>query len=126
MVLSLLLVLAGLAGVVLAERAFLCGAVELSQRLGLPEAVIAAVVIAIGTSAPELAINLAASFRGEGDVVVGNIVGSNIVNLGLGVGLAGLISAYQPFERPYRVTAWLGLIAALALLIASLLIATEK
>ena len=119
--LSLALVLAGLFGVVMTARLFLSGAVALSHRLGLPEAVIAAVVIAVGTSAPELAINLSAGFRGEGDVVIGNIVGSNIVNLGLGIGLAGLIATYQPFDRAYRFTAWLGLVATAGLLADSLL-----
>ena len=68
------------------------GAVELARALGLSELVIGLTVIAIGTSLPELATSILAAIRGERDIAVGNIVGSNIFNLLCVLGLASLVS----------------------------------
>lgn len=119
-VLAVALLLGGLVAVVFSARLFLQGAVGLSRRFGLPEVVVGAVVMAIGTSAPELAINIIGSLEGAGDVVVSNIIGSNIVNLGLGIGLAGLIHSYRPFRKAYLAAALLGAGGALGLLFITL------
>lgn len=68
------------------------GAVALSRRYHVSEMVIALTVIAFGTSMPELTINLIASSTGQSDIVFGNIIGSNIVNILLILGIAGLIN----------------------------------
>jgi len=68
------------------------GAVSLARALGLSELVIGLTVIAIGTSLPELATSILAAIRGERDIAVGNIVGSNIFNLLCVLGLASLVS----------------------------------
>src|SRR3546814_3465635 len=74
-------------------RSFLVeGAVALARALGLSELVIGLTVIAIGTSLPELATSIMAAIRGERDIAVGNIVGSNIFNLLCVLGLASLVS----------------------------------
>ena len=67
------------------------GAVSLSQRLGVSSLVIGLTVVAMGTSAPEVAASIAAAIRGSGDIAVGNVYGSNIANLALVGGLAALI-----------------------------------
>lgn len=86
------LVLGGLVLLVVGSNFLVEGAVSLARALGLSELVIGLTVIAIGTSLPELATSLMAAFRGERDIAVGNIVGSNIFNLLCVLGLASLIS----------------------------------
>ncbi len=67
------------------------GASQLARRLGISPLVVGLTIVALGTSAPELAVSLSASFTGRGDIAIGNVVGSNIGNIGLALGLAGLI-----------------------------------
>ncbi|MFG0275897.1 MAG: calcium/sodium antiporter [Phycisphaerales bacterium] len=67
------------------------GAVTLASRLGVPSFVFGLSVVAFGTSAPELALNLAAALSGNSELSFGNIVGSNIANIGLILGIAALI-----------------------------------
>lgn len=68
------------------------GAVGIATSLAVPEAVIAATMIAVGTSLPELASTLAAAFRRMGDIAIGNVIGSNVFNLGLVLGTSALVS----------------------------------
>ena len=68
------------------------GAVGLAQRLKLTPAVIGLTVVAIGTSVPELAVSAVASYQGKVDLAVANVVGSNILNITLILGLAALIT----------------------------------
>ena len=86
------LVLGGLVLLVVGSNFLVEGAVSLARALGLSELVIGLTVIAIGTSLPELATSIMAAFRGERDIAVGNIVGSNIFNLLCVLGLASLVS----------------------------------
>ena len=67
-------------------------ALHLAVAFEVPEAVIAATMIAVGTSLPELASTLAAAFRGKGDIAIGNVIGSNVFNLGLVLGSAALLA----------------------------------
>lgn len=83
---DLLLIVAGLVGLVLGSRWFVNGAVEFSRMLGLSELVIGLTIVAGGTSLPEVATSVAASVRGQRDIAVGNVVGSNIFNVLLVVG----------------------------------------
>lgn len=85
-------VLAGLALLVGGSNLLVTGAVSLAQALGLSELVIGLTIIAVGTSLPELATSLVAAWKGERDIAVGNIVGSNLFNLLAVLGLAGLVS----------------------------------
>lgn len=68
------------------------GAVTIAHKLGIPTLVIGLTVVAFGTSAPELALNLAAAFDHNDGLAFGNVVGSNIANIGLILGLAAVIS----------------------------------
>jgi len=72
----------------------------LALRLGLTPLVVGLTVVAFGTSAPELGVSLISAFRGLGDVATGNVVGSNIANVGLILGLAALV-------KPIRIEAQL-------------------
>ena len=89
---STLLALFGLVLLVAGSRFFVNGAVALATLLGVSQTVIGLTIIAAGTSLPELATSVLAGIRGERDIAVGNVVGSNIFNI-LGIlGLCGLLA----------------------------------
>ena len=64
----------------------------LAFRLGMPLLTIGVTVVAFGTSAPELMVSSVAAFNGAGGIAIGNVVGSNIVNIGLILAIGGLIA----------------------------------
>jgi len=68
-------------------------AVRIAKRLGLSELIIGLTVVAIGTSAPEFAVTVGAALEGRGDISVGNVVGSNIFNLGFILGGVAIVRA---------------------------------
>jgi len=82
----------GLTLLVVGAQWFVDGAVEISRRLGVSELVIGLTVVAGGTSLPEAATSLTASFRGQRDIAVGNVVGSNLFNLLVVLGLSAVVS----------------------------------
>lgn len=84
--------LAGLVLLVVGSNLLVSGAVSLAQALGMSELVIGLTIIAVGTSLPELATSLIAAWKGERDMAVGNIIGSNLFNVLAVLGLAGLVS----------------------------------
>lgn len=88
----MLLFLAGLAVLVAGAEVLVRGASRLAAALRISPLVIGLTVVAFGTSAPEVAVSVTAALRGEGDVAVGNVVGSNIVNVLLILGASALIS----------------------------------
>lgn len=90
--LYLLLAALGLVVLVLGSKAFLKGAVEIAKLTGLSETVIGLTIVAVGTSLPELATSVVAAVKGERDIAIGNVVGSNIFNILLIMGVAPLIS----------------------------------
>ena len=67
------------------------GSTSLGLRLGLTPLVVGLTIVAFGTSAPELAVSMNASYTGQSDVSIGNVIGSNIANIGLILGLSALI-----------------------------------
>ena len=67
------------------------GASAVARKYGIPELVIGLTIVAFGTSAPDLVVNIVAAFEAHDDIVLGNIIGSNNVNLFLILGVAGLI-----------------------------------
>ncbi|MBN1916675.1 MAG: calcium/sodium antiporter [Verrucomicrobia bacterium] len=89
---AIVAVLAGLGALVLGARWLVSGATNLARQLGASELVIGLTIVAAGTSLPELATSVVAAIRGERDLAVGNIVGSNIFNLLAVLGGAALVS----------------------------------
>lgn len=87
----------GLAGVSIGAQLTVDGAVNLARGLGLSEAVIGLTVISLGTTLPELATCVMAARRGDADIALGNVVGSNIFNL---LGIGGLVSTIRPVPIP--------------------------
>lgn len=86
------LILLGLALLTWGSRWLVDGAVEIARSLGVSELVIGLTIIAVGTSLPEGATSVMASLRGERDIAVGNVVGSNIFNLLLVMGGAAALA----------------------------------
>lgn len=87
------LIVLGLAALVGGGHALVVGAVELARRASISDAVIAVTLVAVGTSLPELACSIVAALRKESDIVVGNLVGSNLFNI---LGALGLAAAARP------------------------------
>ena len=83
---------AGLLLLVLGSRWLVAGAVAFAHALGVSELVVGLTVVAAGTSLPEVATSILAALRGERDIAVGNVVGSNIFNLLAVLGLSALVS----------------------------------
>ena len=89
---NLLLVAGGLGLLVLGADWFLDGAVRVARAFGLSELVIGLTIVAAGTSLPEVATSVLAAVRGERDIAVGNVVGSNLFNLLAVLGLTASVS----------------------------------
>ncbi|MCY7412387.1 MAG: sodium:calcium antiporter, partial [Salinibacterium sp.] len=89
--LALVLIVAGIGLLVLGAQLLVDGAVSIATGFGVSSLVIGLTVVAVGTSLPELAASLAAVRRREGDIAVGNIVGSNIFNIGMVLGVPAII-----------------------------------
>jgi cation:H+ antiporter len=85
-------VAAGLALLVLGSRWLVNGAVAFAQAFGVSELVIGLTIVAAGTSLPEVATSILAAIRGEREIAVGNVVGSNIFNILAVLGLSGLVA----------------------------------
>jgi len=85
------LVIGGIAGLTFGARVFVDGAVIIAMALGVSTAVIGLTVVAIGTSLPELATSIVAAARREGDIAIGNVVGSNIFNILSILGITALV-----------------------------------
>ncbi|MEM7650238.1 MAG: sodium:calcium antiporter, partial [Cyanobacteria bacterium P01_A01_bin.70] len=91
---SLLVLLSVLAGFVLliaGAEGFVRGAAKLAAVIGLSPLVIGLTVVSYGTSAPELAVSLQASLHGQAEIALGNVIGSNIFNILMTLGIAALI-----------------------------------
>ncbi len=90
--LDLVFIFAGLALLVLGSNWLVKGAIEIAQFLGMSELIISLTIVAAGTSLPEVATSVIASLRGERDIAVGNIIGSNIFNILAVLGLSATVS----------------------------------
>ena len=98
--LSLVLSLAGLVLTVMGARWLVSGAVDLAQAAGISETVIGLTIVAIGTSMPELVTSIIAVRKGQGDVALGNVLGSNIFNI---LGILGITALVQPLAVPAEI-----------------------
>lgn len=93
MALNLMLMIIGISMLVVGAAWLVRGAIALARMLQVDELVVSLTVIAVGTSLPEIATSLLATWRGERDIAVGNVVGSNIFNL---LSIVGIASVVQP------------------------------
>ncbi len=110
--LSLLAIVVGFGLLVGGANLLVDGACRLAARFGMPERVAGLTVVAIGTSLPELVTSVVAALRGNSDIAVGNVTGSNIANLLLVMGGPALFSPI-PYDAAYNLD--LALVAAFSL-----------
>ena len=86
---------AGLVLLIVSSRILVWGAIDIAQALGVSDLLIGLTIIALGTSLPELAASVIAARKGENDIAIGNVVGSNMFNLLAVIGIAGVIAPMQ-------------------------------
>lgn len=91
------MLLGGIVGVAAGGRMTVMGAVGIAERFGIPEAVIGLTIVSFGTTLPELATCIQAARRGQADIAIGNVVGSNIFNM---LWIGGLVSTISPVPMP--------------------------
>lgn len=91
MALNVLLVVAGLALLVWGADRFVHGAAASARNLGVAPLLVGLTVVALATSAPEILVSVVAALDGEPDLAIGNAIGSNIVNIGLVLGMTAMI-----------------------------------
>ncbi len=115
MIISILLLLCGFAVVIMGAEGLVRGASSLGILLKVPQIVIGLTVVAFGTSTPELVVNLFSSVQGHGAIVFGNVIGSNIMNLLLILGLAAIIKPLTIRKHSLRIEIPLSLMATLLL-----------
>ena len=126
--LSLVLVIGGLLALIGGGKLFVNSAVLIAQLMGISEAVIGLTIVAVGTSMPELATSVVAAIKGENDIAIANVVGSNIFNILAILGVAPLIAPIKSagismidmytmlgisilliaFMKPLKINRWMG------------------
>jgi cation:H+ antiporter len=87
---NITLIILGIAGVVLGAILLIESAETIAYALNIPAFIIAVSLVAVGTSLPELVVSVVAAYRGEADIAVGNVLGSNVFNILLILGFAAL------------------------------------
>jgi cation:H+ antiporter len=117
MIYDLVEVAIGLVILLVAGDLLVRGAVDLALRLGIPALVVGLTVVAFGTSAPELLVSIKAILGGAPGLALGNVVGSNIANVALVLGVAALISRFHA-DRVYVMQSYLSMLAGSALFMA--------
>ena len=89
--LQVLLLAVGFVMLVKGSDWFVDGSSGIATKFGIPQLVIGLTIVAMGTSAPEAAVSISAAFKGNADITIGNIVGSNILNILIILGLSSVI-----------------------------------
>jgi len=113
------MVVAGLVCLVIGSRLLVSAAVSFAAALGVSDLVIGLTIVAAGTSLPEVATSIMAAIKGERDIAVGNVVGSNVFNILGCLGLSGLAAGFSGIGVAPSVMAfdaWVMLVAAIACL----------
>ncbi len=100
--LHILLLAVGFAMLVKGADWFVDGASGLAGKFGIPQLVIGLTIVAMGTSVPEAAVSITAALKGSADIAVGNVVGSNILNILIILGLASVISPLAVRKSTFR------------------------
>jgi cation:H+ antiporter len=110
--LDVLFIAVGLIGLTQGGRLLVAAAVTLAESMGVSQATIGLTIVAVGTSLPELATSVVATAKGQGDLAVGNIVGSNIFNI---LGILGVTAVVRPLALGGITGVDLGVMVVLAL-----------
>jgi len=89
---DIVFIVVGLLGLFIGGDSLVKGAARLAESFGVSSLIIGLTVVSIGTSSPELIVNVSAAFNGSSELALGNVVGSNIANVGLILGVGGIIT----------------------------------
>lgn len=113
--LEVTMIVVGLVLLVVGSRLLVTASTAIAQHLGVGDAVIGLTIVAAGTSMPELATSLAAALRGQPDIAVGNVIGSNLFNI---LGILGASAVFRPLVAPgiQQIDLWVMLAFAIGLL----------
>lgn len=101
MLLDIVLLIVGFILLMKGADEFVEGASKIASLLHIPQIVIGLTIVAFGTSAPEAAVSIVSSFKGTAGIAIGNIIGSNIANVLLILGVSGMISALAVKKNTY-------------------------
>jgi len=115
--LSLTFAVGGIGLTIFGARLLVAGAIDLAAALGVPDTVVGLTIVAVGTSLPELTASVIASLRRQGDIALGNVLGSNIYNI---LGILGVTAIVRPLTMPaeiLRFDIWVMLAATLLLIL---------
>ena len=99
---------------------FVTGASGIAYRFGIPHLIVGLTIVAMGTSAPETAVSIAAAFKGSADITIGNIVGSNILNIWVILGISSIVAALTVAKSAVRIDIPFVIIISAVLLIMGL------
>lgn len=113
---SWLMIVGGIAGLIFGGKWIVDGAVVIASSLGMSEALISLTIIAIGTSLPELATCVVAAMKRNSDIVIGNVIGSNIFNIFFVLGTSAVIKPL-PFNPVLNFDVYVGIIACFLLFV---------
>ena len=116
-VLQLVLLCVGFAMLVKGADWFVDGSSGIATKFGIPQLVIGLTIVAMGTSAPEAAVSITAAIKGNADITVGNIVGSNILNILIILGISSLITSVAVAKSTIRVEIPFMMVITLLLLV---------
>jgi len=119
LVIALLLVLGGIVGLVLGSELLVRGAVQIARAAGVSETVIGLTLVAVGTSLPELAASVTAAIRGHTEIAVGNVLGSNLFNILLILGVLAIVNPFDVDSSMLDFDVWI--MAAVSLMVVPLI-----
>ena len=108
-VMQLILLVIGFVMLIKGADLFVEGAASIAERFGIPQLVVGLTIVAMGTSAPEAAVSIASALKGSADITVGNVVGSNVLNVFVILGLTAVITMVPvgittvKYEIPYMI-----------------------
>lgn len=120
--LNIILLITGFAVLVYAAGALVDSASCIAKKLNIPEMVIGLTIVAFGTSAPEMVVNIFASVSGNPEIVLGNVLGSNIFNI---LGILGISAVIFPLTVKSQTT-WIEIPLAVLAAVAVLVLASDK
>ncbi|MBQ7433122.1 MAG: calcium/sodium antiporter [Lachnospiraceae bacterium] len=102
MLLQCVLLVAGFCMLIKGADWFVDGAAGIARRFGIPQLIIGLTIVSMGTSAPEAAVSISAVLKGSADITIGNVAGSNIMNVLVILGITGLITAVKVADSTIR------------------------
>ena len=123
---NLVYIFLGIVGVVAGAWLLIEGAISIAHQFGIPEIVIALSMVAVGTSLPELVVSALAAYRKEADIAVGNIIGSNIFNILLILGVTAVIIPLNAFGSLIHISFLLLVTIIMALILYSRLTISRR